>query len=153
MTAQEALSGAVTAQPTTTVSAPAEPVKRRPGRPLSPCGTYAAYARHMRNGQTPCEPCKKANALRSAEMDERKRALAAAEAAAFVEAKAGRVTIVASAADARMIAAALLDRAIALEGTRYTASSGTKVPEGVPGQIEGLRALHKRIAAATRTAA
>lgn len=128
------------------------PVKRGPGRPLSPCGTYAAYARHMRNGETPCEPCKRANTLRSAQIEERKRALKAAAEVAFVEVKGGRVTIVASVEDARLIAAAVLDRAINLEASRHVASS-SQMPSGRADQIDALRALHKRIATATRAAA
>lgn len=148
MTPAKALSVAVAASEAVEARTP----KSRTGRPASPCGTTGAYARHLKFGEPACEPCKDANKLRQAELDEAKHAAQVAAGLAKVAVVDGMVQITASVADARMSAAALLDRAIALEPSRHTASAGAHAVKATE-QIAALKALHSRIAQAARAEA
>lgn len=134
--------------------------KRGGGRPLSPCGTIAAYRRHVKKNEPIDGPCESAHKLFEGERAQERSRLAQEEREAEVAARAaaatsavtvvgGRVLFEVSVADARMIAASVLDRALTLEPNRHVASHGA-LSQVDQEKVAALRALHKRIAAATR---
>ncbi|ERG63507.1 hypothetical protein L332_03430 [Agrococcus pavilionensis RW1] len=64
-----------------------------------------------------------------------------------------RIVIVASFADAGVIAASVLDRALAVEASRYTASSSETGGDAISraGKVERLRAIHKAMVTVVRS--
>ncbi|WAC65157.1 hypothetical protein OVA14_07085 [Agrococcus sp. SL85] len=123
----------------------------KPRGELAPCGTTAAYRRHERNGEQPCQACRTAHAdaRRQREQDRRVASITSVAGTPAVHYDGDAIVLACSADEARMIAAAVLDRAIAYERqpvhTRQTAEQR--------GKADALRDLHKRITTITRSAA
>ena len=107
----------------------------QPRPPAQPCGTPAAYQRHLRVGEPPCTPCLHAHTARRREL----RAAAATERATAGAPEGVTYTLHVDAADVPVVAAAILDRALAIEN-----SHGTR--PGDPDKAARLRAIHKTLA-------
>lgn len=137
--------------------------RRRPQRQRAPReekpfphGTAGGHRRHIKEGTEPCSPCTEARRAQYREMGNRKRdrdaaarQAAAAQEVGTVIVRDGAIVLEVSADDARMIAAAVLDRALALERQNvHTTDAAAQ-----QGRIDHLRALHKRIATTTRALA
>lgn len=125
------------------------PAKRKRGRPLSPCGTSAAIRRHWRNGEPIDELCSIEEARRRREEKAAEKAAEAAARAPQVTYEEGVLTIVASLDDARAIAAAALDRGMALEKT--AGATAQAVDHRRKGEM--LLAVHKSIVTIARAEA
>lgn len=108
---------------------------------LQPCGTASAYTRHLKHKETPCPPCKEANSRYRQDI-KAKQAADKAPAIPAITVDGTSITITASADDARAIAAAILDRALAAEQQEGIA--------GANAQAARLRLIHKKLASTVR---
>lgn len=124
----------------------------KPRRELAPCGTVAALRRHERNGETPCQPCREAG--RRYKQDANARAKRAAPVTSItgtpvVHYDGNTIVLACTPDEARMLAAAVLDRAIAYE--RQPVHSTQTAEQQA--RAAALRDLHKRITTITRSIA
>jgi len=122
-------------------------------RPLAPCGTLAAFRRHKRLGQPVDKACEDAalheSRVKKAARTGRPAPVAPTVDEATVEVVDGRIVITASLEQARLIAASVMDRALALEPNRYSAAGSLSTVEASTAAA-ALRTLHRRISQTVR---